>query len=77
MKRLILVALLAGCTAPDRARETLDNSGYTNIEIGGWAAFGCGESDTYKNHFTATNPNGKRVEGVVCCGLYKGCTVRF
>lgn len=27
--------------------------------------------------FVATNPQGMRVEGVVCCGWLKSCTVRF
>jgi len=79
MKKLVLmcIVLMAGCTAPDRSRETLDNSGFTNIEIGGWAGLSCSDGDTYKTKFSATNPNGKRVTGVVCCGMMKGCTVRF
>jgi hypothetical protein len=74
---ILLMALLAGCTAPDRSRETLDSSGFTNIEIGDYTWFGCSEGDRYHTAFTATNSNGKRVSGVVCCGTLKSCTVRF
>lgn len=80
MKRLILAALLlAGCGADEsNSRRTLESSGYTEISITGWAPLTCGKDDTFSTGFTAKNPQGRRVSGVVCCGLvFKGCTVRF
>lgn len=80
MKKLILAAMCAvvfGCTAEDDTRNTLTKAGYSNIEIDGYAFLGCGEDDNFKTKFTATNPNGMRVSGVVCCGVFKGCTIRF
>lgn len=36
-----------------------------------------GEGDKYGKGFIATNPAGHQVEGIVCCGNWKSCTVRF
>lgn len=74
---LILLVLLVACTNKDRSRETLEKAGYTDINLGGYDAFSCSDSDTYATKFTARNPNGMRVSGVVCCGLTKSCTIRF
>lgn len=64
-------------TDPDRSRNTLEAQGFTDIQIGGYKWGACGEDDYYSTEFTATNPTGRRVSGVVCCGHYKGCTIRF
>ena len=70
--------LLAGCTTSDEeVRQTLDNAGFTDVTVTGSALWVCGEHDKMGNGFTATNPRGKRVKGVVCCGQMKACTVRF
>ena len=72
-----LTPALVGCTDVDGARHALEAQGFTNIEIGGYAAFACANSDDYATQFTATNPHGKRVSGVVCSGFLKGATVRW
>lgn len=79
MKTMIVMLLcLCCCTDEDNSKRTLEDSGYTNIHIGGYSAFMCGEDDTFHTAFTATNPAGKVVSGTVCCGmLLKGCTIRF
>jgi hypothetical protein len=80
MKRFLLVAvalMLAACTAPDSARNALESQGFTDIQIQGYAFFGCGKDDSFHTKFTAKNAQGRPVEGVVCSGLFKGSTVRF
>lgn len=72
-----LLAIASGCTAPKASSETLRRSGYTNIETGGYDFFSCGQDDAFATHFRAKNPQGVEVEGTVCCGLLKSCTVRF
>lgn len=58
--------------------RTLESAGYTDVKTTGYNFLECGENDTFHTGFTATNPNGKRVSGTVCCGLFiKGCTIRF
>lgn len=75
---VLLVLPLAGCfTDPDNSTRTLDNLGFTKIEIGGYDAWSCGDDYTYHTKFTAINPNGKKVSGTVCCGFFKGCSVKF
>jgi len=74
---IVLLAVFAGCTSVDRTKETLEKSGYHDIHVGGFAPFSCGEDDTFRTKFRATNPTEQKVEGVVCCGVLKGCTVRF
>ena len=79
MKKLLLITLLAlsACTSQGKATEALRAHGFTNVQIGGYAWFGCGKGDMYSNKFVARNARGDRVSGVVCCGDLKGCTVRF
>lgn len=69
---------LIGCSDEESSRRTLQQAGYKNIRITGWEMWGCGEDDTYTTGFTAQNPAGQTVSGVVCCGSWgKGCTIRF
>lgn len=80
--RYALIALLAivgmgACTNADKSRTTLEKSGYTDITIGGHSYFSCGSDDAYSTKFTAKNPAGSKVEGTVCCGWLKSCTIRF
>jgi hypothetical protein len=65
--------------ADDRALQVIHASGLRNPKLGGADALACDESESSR-HFTATNSQGKRVEGTVCCGLTrigKGCTIRW
>lgn len=72
------VMLSTGCiTGEGEARETLYKSGYTDVGITGVEPFACGKDDFMGQSFNAKNVQGMRVEGVVCCGMFKGCTVRF
>jgi hypothetical protein len=74
----VMVTALSACSDPDSTVRTLKSHGFTDISTTGFDAFECGQEDAYSTGFTATNPAGQRVTGVVCCGwLSKGCTVRF
>lgn len=75
MKRLIPFLFFAACSTSESSRKTLDDAGYADIQITGWAPFGCGK-DFFSTGFRATNIRGKTVEGTVCCGLLKNCTIR-
>lgn len=72
-----LILALAGCSDPDTARGALQDAGYSNIQVGGYAFFYCGQDDAFATEFTATNPAGNRVSGAVCSGWFKGATIRF
>lgn len=75
---LASVMLLAtACTSPDKASTALAAQGYTDIELTGYAMFGCGERDTSRTGFVATGVTGVRVRGVVCSGWLKGSTIRI
>lgn len=75
---VIALLLLGACSAPDWTHETLEKSGFSDVDTAnGWAPFRCSKDDSFSTHFTATNPVGQRVSGVVCCGIFKSCTVRF
>jgi hypothetical protein len=79
MKTLVLLLglCLAGCTDEAGSRKALEASGFTNIQFTGWELWGCSNSDDFATGFVATNMNGKRVKGIVYCGIWKSCTVRF
>ena len=73
----LVAVLAAGCTDEPATYRTLEAAGFSHIQIDGYAFWGCGEDDNFYTKFTATNPNGKRVSGIVCSGLTKGATIRF
>jgi hypothetical protein len=79
MKRLLFAALvLASCTDEERTVSVLRKQGFTEIRTTGYEFGACSEDDTYHTGFTAKNPQGQQVSGVVCCGLvFKNCTVRW
>lgn len=75
---LTLVAVaLVGCTDSDVAHKSLAGAGYTDIEITGYAFFGCSDDDAFRTGFNAKGLNGQPVEGVVCSGWFKGATIRL
>jgi len=75
---VVLLVLLVGCESRSDELRTLDSSGFSNASLGDFAFFKCGRDDDQGGReFTATNSAGKRVSGFVCCGMTKGCTVRF
>lgn len=74
----ITAVTLSACTVSDsEARSVLKKAGYTNIEIGGYDMFACSDEDTFASQFTATNANGMKIHGTVCCGWLKSCTIRY
>lgn len=80
MKKLMFLTAavsLSACSASDASKDALQKQGFTDIVTTGWSPLSCGQDDFFSTGFTADNPNGQRVSGVVCCGLLKGCTVRF
>lgn len=78
------IAITACGTDDNEAIRALDDNGFTNITITDhgfmFAGFeGCDAKDGNWYHATATNPAGKHVNMLVCCGAkmsFKGCTVR-
>jgi hypothetical protein len=66
-----------GCTDNEGSMRALQGNGFTDIRLTGYEWLGCGRDDSYSTGFYAKNPNGVYVSGVVCCGTFKSCTVRF
>lgn len=78
MKYLLLLALgLTACTDDSRSVRILEESGYTDITLTGYAFWACSDSDSFSTGFTAKGPTGRRTSGAVCCGLTKNCTIRL
>lgn len=78
---LLLVVVLAAAAgwknSRSRAERAVESTGASDVKLGGWAWFSCGKDDTYAWKFDATNAKGEAVSGYACCGLLKGCTVRY
>ena len=68
---------LAACDDTKTARRALEDAGYTDITVGGYASWYCGRDDDFATKFTARNPAGRLVSGAVCSGWAKGATIRF
>ncbi len=74
---MVLAMSLAGCTDNDGARRALEDAGYSDIQVGGYALFSCSDKDTFATKFTAKGPTHKPVSGAVCSGWFKGKTIRL
>lgn len=74
---LVLLALTSCMTDAPRSRRVLEESGFTEIQIGGYAWSECAKGDDYHTEFSAKGPSGHAVTGAVCCGVWKSCTVRI
>lgn len=73
----VFALMLAACSSSSDATETLRSMGMTDIHTTGYRFMGCPENDSFHTGFTATNPQGQPVSGVVCSGWIMGGTVRF
>ena len=74
----MFILILLACSVNDSTlNRVLTNQGFTDISNDGYAWFGCSEDDSFHSNFSATNSQGKRVSGTVCCGTFKDCTVRW
>lgn len=67
MRALLLLCLLAACSSPGDAHAYLQERGYHDITIVGWAPGRC-QSYFSATKFVATSDGGNRVSGVVCFG---------
>lgn len=74
---VLLVLMLMGCTAPNRSKAAAEAAGFRDVKTEGYAWFSCGGDDEFATEFEGVNAQGDHVVGVVCCGLFKSCTVRF
>lgn len=86
MKKLLIAVLLVGCeVSQSNAERVLRAEGLHHVTLNGYAWFACSDDDNFASNFVAYrtvldgggNPQEVRVEGVVCCGLMKSCTVRY
>ena len=90
---LFAALVFAACREPGekteplepRHRAAVEALGLKDARRTGYAVFECSDSDLIFDSatffasatFVAKGADGKPVEGAVCCGLIKGCTVRF
>lgn len=74
---VVTLLLFSGCTQNEKAREVLENAGYSNIELTGYRLWLKGKDDDYSTGFRALAPNGRTVTGAVTGGIFKGNTIRF
>ena len=81
-----IVASSGGCSVSEsRFKNVMKNEGYVKPVQGDYDFFECGYADWWINHFEAkrptVHPEGpptlEKVAGTVCCGIFKGCTVRW
>ena len=77
-KYLVFIVFgIVSCTNESDTIRTLQSAGFTDIHTTGYDIFSCGQDDTFHTGFRAKNPAGQIVTGTVCCGIFKGCTIRF
>lgn len=77
----------AGCDAPSsanipqqpKAYTAIEAQGFTDIKLGSTPIFECAKDDSALSsyRFTAKNMNGRTISGTSCCGIFKGCTIRY
>jgi len=80
-----VVASFGGCSVSEsRFKNAMRNEGLVDATQGEYDFFECGYGDVWVSSFTARRPAKKdnvdgtfAVQGTACCGLIKGCTVRW
>lgn len=81
----VVASLIMGNCSDDtsEAIRSLETNGFTQntiIDSGVLGSFhGCGNNDSMWYEASSTNPIGKKVNVMVCCGgplSFKGCTIR-
>jgi len=81
MRKLFLLLavcfMFSGCSDIEKARRILTEQGYTDITMTGYSYWGCAESDTFHDGFSAKSPGGKYCSGVVCSDWFKAATIRL
>lgn len=76
---LFLVFQLCGACSADagKAMRALGATSLTEVRLGSYPYFQCGTGDVFNSAFSAVDTHGAPVSGAVCCGWFKGCTVRL
>lgn len=81
MKRISALAtaasLLTGCSDPAGTHRVLSAAGYSDMQVDGYALWGCADDEMFQTAFHALGPSGKPVQGVVCASWLKGATIRL
>lgn len=77
----------AGACSPnnERFKVAMQSSGLTRVTKRGYDFFECGYGDVWVESFTAHHYLSAKsgevvdatVEGTMCCGILKGCTIRW
>jgi hypothetical protein len=82
----LLFLFISGCGVdPETAQRVLHNHGIENVRVGDYAFGQCSRDDTFASYFSGERRDISEdgtvemipVEGVICCGIIKLCTVRF
>jgi hypothetical protein len=83
----VTVAKSGGCSPSDeRLQGAMRSEGFQDVSRKGYDFFECGYGDVWVESFRAKRPEvveaGKPltrvlVEGTLCCGILKGCTIRW
>lgn len=70
-------ALFVGAFNVDRGKafRVLDGVGIERAVLEGYAVFGCGD-DIFRSKWSGFRGD-RELHGVVCCGMFKSCTVRY
>lgn len=63
---LLATSLLAACSDPVGADRAVRAMGFTDVTTTGYRFTGCGKDDDQSTGFTARNPRGEMISGVVC-----------
>lgn len=73
----LFTAVIYGIPQPGKAAAALRSAGMEPKSLNWASMFRCAEDDLTRHEFHAVDAEGKPVSGYICCGLLKGCTVRF
>jgi len=76
---VLVIITISGCmnASDSTVIRAAESAGLHDVKPTGLAPMSCAEDDMFRSHFTATRADGRKVEGSVCCGVLKDCTVRF
>ena len=73
----VIIMMMSGCDQTPEYMNELERQGYEDVEITGRKVWKCDEKDRDRMGFWATDAEGRRVSGVVCCRPGYRCRIRL
>ena len=74
---IVILVYVIGFNDDARVHRALEQSDHSSIRLTGKGSIWHCRSDLLRADFTAKTAKGRDVKGVVCCGVWSKCYIRY